>query len=102
MLVESLRFFSVVPAREFFFGFEWSPQVAIRDGQVASTGVFGALPIFAGTFLISTVALAVALPFGLFSAIYLASFATSGVRNKIKPAMEILAGFRRWYTGFSR
>ncbi len=100
MFFEALRFFSMVPLPEFLFGLEWSPQVAIRHDQVGSRGVFGAVPIFVGTLLISVVALSVALPLGLLSAVYLAEFAAPGVRAKVKPAMEILAGVPTVVYGF--
>jgi phosphate transport system permease protein len=53
----------------------WSPQTAIRADQVGSSGAFGAVPLFAGTLLISGIAMLVAVPIGLFSAIYLAEYA---------------------------
>ena len=72
VLFESLRFFDKVPFSDFAFGLHWSPQTAIRADQVGSSGSFGAVPIFAGTLLISAIAMLVAVPFGLMSAIYLA------------------------------
>lgn len=60
LLFESLRFFSKVPITEFLFGTHWSPQISLRSDQVGSSGSFGAIPLFAGTFLISAIAMAVA------------------------------------------
>ena len=71
LLWDSLRFFQSVPVTEFLFGTKWSPQIAIRADQVGSSGAFGAVPLFAGTFLIMIIAMCVAAPVGLFSAIYL-------------------------------
>lgn len=97
---ESLLFFSMVPPTEFFFGLNWEPQIAIRDDQVAGTGAFGAVPVFTGTLLIALIALLVAVPLGLMSAIYLAEFADSRVRGVIKPILEILAGVPTVVYGF--
>ncbi len=92
VLFESLRFFQQVPLSEFVFGLEWSPQTAIREDQVGGSGSFGAVPLFLGTMLISFIAMLVAVPAGLMSAIYLAEYASPRVRNFVKPALEILAG----------
>ena len=73
VLFESIRFFGKVPVTDFLFGLQWSPQTALRADQVASGGAFGAVPLFMGTMLISAIALLVAVPVGLMSAIYLLS-----------------------------
>jgi phosphate transport system permease protein len=65
VLFEALRFFRIVPLSDFLFGLEWSPQTAIRADQVGSSGSFGALPLFAGTLLITGIAMLVAVPVGL-------------------------------------
>ncbi|MHA1598227.1 MAG: phosphate ABC transporter permease subunit PstC, partial [Alphaproteobacteria bacterium] len=100
LVFEAVRFFAVVPFSEFLFGLEWSPQTAIREDQVGSSGSFGAVPLFAGTLLISAIALVVATPVGLFSAIYLAEYARPNVRAFIKPSLEILAGIPTVVYGF--
>jgi phosphate transport system permease protein len=100
VLFESLLFFRHVPVWDFIFGLEWSPQTAIRDDQVGSSGAFGAVPLFAGTLLISAIAMAVAVPIGLFSAIYLAEYAHRRFRATAKPALEILAGIPTVVYGF--
>jgi phosphate transport system permease protein len=100
VLFESIRFFQVVPPTEFLFGLEWSPQTAIRPDQVGGSGAFGAVPIFVGTLLISAIAMAVAVPVGLMSAIYLSEFAKPGVRSTVKPLLEILAGIPTVVYGF--
>ena len=75
VLYESLRFFKTIPITDFLFGLEWSPQMAIREDQVGSSGAFGAIPVFAGTVMISLIAMVVAVPIGLMSAIYLSEYA---------------------------
>jgi phosphate transport system permease protein len=100
LLFEAVRFFQVVSPIEFLFGLEWSPQIALRADQVASAGVFGAVPIFAGTALISLIAMLVAVPIGLFSAIYMAEYAAPRFRAVAKPLLEILAGIPTVVYGF--
>jgi phosphate transport system permease protein len=92
VLFESIRFFQQVPLFEFLFGTNWSPQTAIRADQVGSSGAFGAVPLFAGTLLISGIAMLVAAPVGLMAAIFLSEYASRRVRNYAKPMLEILAG----------
>lgn len=100
VLFESLRFFQSVPMTEFLFGLEWSPQTAIREDQVGGSGSFGAVPLFTGTLLISAIAMSVAVPAGLMSAIYLAEYAGPKLRNYAKPILEILAGVPTVVYGF--
>jgi phosphate transport system permease protein len=100
VLFESLRFFQSVPVTDFLFGLEWSPQTAIRADQVGSSGAFGAVPLFAGTLLISFIAMVVAVPIGLMSAIYLSEYAGPKVRASAKPLLEILAGIPTVVYGF--
>jgi phosphate transport system permease protein len=92
VLFEALRFFQLVPPSQFLLGLEWSPQTAIREDQVGSSGAFGAVPLFAGTLLISGIAMFVAVPVGLMSAIYLSEYASSRLRAYAKPMLEVLAG----------
>ncbi len=92
VLIESLHFFHTVRLGDFLFGLHWSPQLAIRADQAGSSGAFGAIPLFAGTFLIMIVAMCVAVPLGLFSAIYMAEYAAVNTRATVKPLLEILAG----------
>ena len=100
VLFESIRFFNTISAIDFLFGLNWSPQMAIREDQVGSTGAFGAVPLFVGTLLISAIAMFVAVPVGLMSAIYLSEYATSTVRTVVKPILEILAGIPTVVYGF--
>ncbi|HAB56116.1 MAG TPA: phosphate ABC transporter permease subunit PstC [Cellvibrionales bacterium] len=100
VLFEAMRFFDTVSIFEFIFGTHWSPQIAIREGQVGSSGAFGAVPLFVGTMLISTVAMIVAVPIGLMSAIYLSEYASPKFRAFAKPLLEVLAGVPTVVYGF--
>jgi phosphate transport system permease protein len=100
VLFEAIRFFETIPLTSFLFGLEWSPQMAIREDQAGSSGAFGAIPLFAGTLLISFIAMLVAVPIGLMSAIYLAEYAGRKVRAVAKPLLEILAGIPTVVYGF--
>ena len=100
LLVEALRFFDRVNPFEFFFGLNWEPQIAIREDQVTGGGAFGAIPVFAGTLLISAIAMLVAIPIGLYAAIYLTEYAHPRVRATIKPVLELLAGIPTVVYGF--
>lgn len=100
VLLESIKFFKSVPVTEFLFGLEWSPQNAIRADQVVGSSSFGAIPLFAGTLLIAFISMLIAVPVGLMSAIYLADYAPSRVRNVVKPLLEILAGIPTVVYGF--
>ncbi|SDC87219.1 phosphate ABC transporter membrane protein 1, PhoT family [Sphingomonas sp. YR710] len=93
LLLESLRFFQKISPVDFVFGLVWSPQTAIRADQVGSSGAFGAVPLFWGTvFIGAIIAMIVAIPLGLMSAIYLTQYARPQVRTWMKPILEILAG----------
>jgi phosphate transport system permease protein len=92
VFVEALRFFRQISVLDFLFGLSWSPQMAIRADQVGASGAFGAVPLFAGTLLISGLAMLVAVPVGLMSAIYLSEYASRRFRSYAKPMLEILAG----------
>ncbi|MDX5362314.1 MAG: phosphate ABC transporter permease subunit PstC [Alphaproteobacteria bacterium] len=100
LVFEAIQFFRLVPPHEFFFGLNWEPQIAIRADQVAGAGAFGAVPVFTGTLLIAAIAMLVATPIGLFSAIYLVEYADKRVRAVVKPIMEILAGVPTVVYGF--
>ena len=100
VVFEAARFFEKVPWYEFLFGLQWSPQTAIRADQVGSSGAFGAVPLFWGTALISGIAMLVAVPVGLFAAVYLAEYAHPQFRAWTKPFLEILAGIPTVVYGF--
>jgi len=89
---EAIAFFGHVPFFDFLFGTQWSPQTAMRADQAGATGAFGALPLLAGTFMITLIALLLAVPVGLMSAIYLSEYATPRFRRTAKPVLELLAG----------
>ena len=96
LLFDALRFFEIVSLKDFFFNTQWSPQLAKKNPSYA----FGILPLFSGTLLITGIALLVAVPLGLFSAIYLAEFARPSVRSFCKPFLEMLAGVPTVVYGF--
>ena len=101
LLFESLRFFRLYPATDFLFGTEWSPQTAIRADQAGSSGAFGSIPLMWGTFFIGAIiAMVVAVPLGLMSAIYLTQYAAPRTRRWLKPILEILAGVRTVVYGY--
>ena len=100
LLFESFQFFKQVPVHEFLFGLKWNPQIAIRADQGASTGAFGAVPVFSGTLLIALVAMLVAGPIGLASAVYFSEYARPRVRDLAKPILELLAGIPTVVYGF--
>ena len=100
LLFEAIRFFGKVSFHEFLFGLKWSPQIALREDQVGSSGLFGAIPLFAGTLLITLIAMLVAAPVGLLSAIYMSEYAPRRVRGAVKPLLEILAGIPTVVYGF--
>jgi phosphate transport system permease protein len=99
VLFETIHFFQLVPANEFFFGTVWDPRFSAA-GSGHEVGQFGLLPLLWGTLFISFVALAVAVPVGLFAAIYMAEYASPTVRNFCKPILEILAGIPTIVYGF--
>ncbi len=92
ILFEAIEFFNLRSFTYFITGTQWSP------GTVDSK--FGAAAIFAGTFMITAIAIAVALPIGVFSAIYMSEYATDNIRTTVKPLLEILAGIPTVVYGF--
>jgi phosphate transport system permease protein len=100
VMVESFLFFRGVAPTEFLFGTEWSPQTALRKDQVGASGAFGAVPLFAGTLLVSFIAMLIAVPIGLMAAIYLSEYAPRKIRAMAKPVLEVLAGIPTVVYGF--
>jgi len=100
VLFESIHFFKSVPVVDFMFGTQWSPQTAMRADQVGGSGSFGAIPLFAGTMLITFIAMLLAVPVGLMIAIYLSQYASRKLRAFAKPMLEILAGIPTVVYGF--
>lgn len=99
MFTEAVHFFNMVPAWEFFFGTVWDPRFAAA-GATASAGQFGLIPLLAGTLYIGFVAMLVAVPVGLFAAIYMSEYASRHVRSVAKPLLEVLAGIPTIVYGF--
>jgi len=100
VLFESIQFFKSVPATDFMFGTHWSPQTAMRSDQIGGSGSFGAIPLFAGTMLITFIAMLLAVPVGLMIAIYLSQYASVKLRSIAKPMLEVLAGIPTVVYGF--
>ncbi len=100
VLFESIHFFKSVPISDFMFGTQWSPQAAMRTDQVGGSGSFGAIPLFAGTLLITFIAMLLAVPIGLMIAIYLSQYASAKLRAFAKPMLEVLAGIPTVVYGF--
>ncbi len=98
---ESFRFFTMVSPFDFLFGLTWTPQqMAFRADQAGGTAAFGFIPLLVGTLLITTIAISVAAPLGLLSAIYLSDYASPRVRAIGKPVLEVLAGIPTVVYGF--
>jgi phosphate transport system permease protein len=100
VLFEAVRFFQQIPVTDFLFGLKWSPQMAIRADQVGASGSFGIIPLLTGTLIIAAIAMLVAVPVGLMSAIYMSEYAAERIRTVIKPVLEILAGIPTVVYGF--
>lgn len=99
MFTEAVHFFNMVSPWEFFFGTVWDPRFAAA-GATASAGQFGLIPLLAGTLYIGFVAMLVAVPVGLFAAIYMSEYASRHVRSVAKPLLEVLAGIPTIVYGF--
>jgi phosphate transport system permease protein len=100
ILSEALRFFEQVSLADFMFGTTWSPQTAIREDQIGASGSFGMAPLLVGTFLITLIAILLAVPVGLLSSIYLAEYASRKTRAVVRPLLEVLAGIPTVVYGF--
>lgn len=100
LVFETFRFFQMVPWYEFVFGTVWEPQIPIRADQIAGVGAFGLIPVFLGTLVITVIAMFIAIPVGLASAVFLNEFATPGFRKVVKPILEVLAGVPTVVYGF--
>jgi phosphate transport system permease protein len=99
MLIESIQFFRVVPVLDFFLGTVWDPRFA-GAARADQAGQFGLLPLLWGTLFISFVAMMVAVPIGVMSAIYMSEYAGPKFRATAKPLLEILAGIPTVVYGF--
>ena len=92
LLIPSLTFFGEIPITEFLFTTTWTPLFANPQ--------YGVLPLVSGTLVITVIAVAVAIPLGLGSAIYLSEYASPRVRKTLKPTLEVLAGIPTVVFGF--
>lgn len=105
IIFEALHFFQTQSITYFLFGTEWAPDTAFLEGAGradagSAQAKFGAVPIFAGTFYITIMAMILAVPIGLLSAIYMSEYASSRARAQLKPFLEILAGIPTVVYGF--
>jgi phosphate transport system permease protein len=98
LVTEALRFFTFVNPLDFFFGTVWAPKFSSTGAGDA--GQYGILPLLTGTLMISAIAMLVAVPIGLMTAIYLSQYAHRSVRAVVKPIVEILAGIPTIVYGF--
>jgi len=98
LLTEAIRFFTFVSPIDFFFGTVWRPGFSSTGS--GSGGEYGLLPLLGGTLMVAGIAMLMALPIGLMSAIYLSQYASPKLRNIIKPAIELLAGIPTIVYGF--
>jgi len=97
---ETIKFFTLIDPKEFFFNTTWSPQTAFRADSVGSSGEFGLIPLIWGTFFITTIAMCIAGPLGLLCAILTAEYLKPKVRTVVKPLLEVLAGIPTVVYGF--
>ncbi len=105
IIFEALHFFQTQSLSYFLFGTQWAPDTAFLEGAGRGDGAnaaakFGAVPIFAGTFYITLMAMMLAVPIGLLSAIFMSEYATPKLRSQVKPFLEILAGIPTVVYGF--
>lgn len=98
LLADAIRFFSFINPIDFFFGTVWNPR--FQSTGTGSAGEYGLLPLLTGTLMISIIAMLVAVPIGLMSAIYLSQYAHQRVRDVVKPIIEVLAGIPTIVYGF--
>ena len=97
IIFEAMHFFKMVSLFEFITGTHWAPDDATPGN---TKGMFGSVPIFAGTFMITIIAMMVAVPVGILSAVFMSEYASEKVRNTAKPTLEILAGIPTVVYGF--
>lgn len=100
LIFESSLFFQKVPWTQFLFGPAWNPQMALREDQVGMSGAFGLLPLLSGTFLVTLIAMVIAVPVGLMSAICLETYVAPKFRDGLKLMLELLAGVPTVVYGF--
>lgn len=100
IVFEALRFFDQVSIWQLVTGTQWAPVSTFRADANAPESLFGAVPLFAGTFLITVVAMLVAIPIGLYAAVFMSEYASVRVRRVTKPLLEMLAGIPTVVYGF--
>jgi phosphate transport system permease protein len=100
IVFEAVHFFRIVDFWDFLTGTTWNPDAATIGEDGSAQHLFGSVPLFAGTFMITAIAMCVAIPVGLFSAICMSEYASLRVRRVAKPALEILAGIPTVVYGF--
>ncbi|WP_163576673.1 phosphate ABC transporter permease subunit PstC [Halomonas faecis] len=105
IVFEALRFFQMHSFWDFVTGTVWNPGASFlaaagRAEEGGSAAQFGSVPLFAGTFMITAIAMLVAIPIGLLAAIYMSEFAPQRVRTLAKPTLEVLAGIPTVVYGF--
>jgi phosphate transport system permease protein len=100
LFYETMLFFQKVPVTDFLFGTHWSPQLSVQTDTKGHVDGFGLIPLLMGSLLIMIVAMGVAAPIGLFSAIYLQEYAKPNTRRVSKPTLELLAGIPTVVYGF--
>jgi phosphate transport system permease protein len=105
IISEAIRFFQMQSFWDFITGTTWNPGASFlaaagRAEEGASAAEFGSVPLFAGTFMITLIAMLVAIPVGLMSAIYMSEYAPAKVRTIAKPVLEVLAGIPTVVYGF--
>jgi phosphate transport system permease protein len=104
LIFEALRFFNMIGFWGFVTGTQWSPDQAFLEGAgragESASFAFGSVPLFAGTFMVTLIAISVALPVGLFAAIYMSEYASWRIRGFAKPMLEVLAGIPTVVYGF--
>ncbi|WP_208431308.1 phosphate ABC transporter permease subunit PstC [Bartonella doshiae] len=99
MFFQTISFFQSVPLSNFFLGTVWDPRFS-ASGSGSEVGQFGLIPLLAGTLYIALVAMLFAVPIGLFSALYMAEYASARLRSIVKPLLEVLAGIPTIVYGF--
>ncbi len=107
IIFEAIVFFDMQSFWYFITGTQWSSEAAFLEGAGraedaagATTAQFGSIPLFAGTFMITFIAMLIAVPIGLFAAIYLSQYASAKTRGIFKPMLEMLAGIPTVVYGF--
>lgn len=98
LVTEAFKFFTFINPLDFFFGTVWAPKFTTT--AAGDAGQYGILPLLSGTLMISLIAMLVAVPIGLMTAIYLSQYAPRSLRATVKPIIEILAGIPTIVYGF--